>query len=194
MMKIILASASPRRREILERAGISFCVQPSDVEECITKKIPCQVVEELSYQKARAVAETAQEDAVVIGADTIVAFEGRILGKPWDEEEAAEMLRALQGKTHQVYTGVTVFWKGEGGREHITFHECTEVTCYPLAEEEIRAYIATGEPMDKAGSYGIQGYFSVYVKEIAGDYNNVVGLPAARLFQEMKQRGIDLRG
>lgn len=194
MKKIILASASPRRKELLEKAGVPFTVCPSDVEEIITKTAPDQVVEELSLQKARAVAAQSEEEAIVIGSDTIVAYDGQILGKPENKEDAAAMLTSLQGNTHQVYTGVTVFWQGAKGREQLTFSECTEVTFYPMTDKEIQEYIATGEPMDKAGSYGIQGAFAVYVKGISGDYNNVVGLPVARLFQEMKKQGIDLRG
>lgn len=198
MRKIILASASPRRKELLERAGVIFDVIPSTGEEIITAKEPDKVVEELSRTKAYAVSAGLNEDfpegTLVIGADTIVAWGGCILGKPADEEDAVHTLLKLQGDTHQVYTGVTVLVKEQNGfREH-TFSECTDVTFYPVSEEEIRGYVRTGEPMDKAGSYGIQGLFGIYVKGICGDYNNVVGLPVARLFYEMKKTGIDLRG
>lgn len=206
MKNIILASASPRRKEILEKAGISFVIIPGSGEEKITALEPGEVVKELSCQKAWFVAENLekkncqentdflQEDTFVIGADTIVVFEDRILGKPLDEEDAVNTLRMLQGNTHQVYTGVTVFWKEQGERKRLTFAEKTDVTFYPVSEEEIRIYVKTGEPMDKAGSYGIQGTFGIYVKGICGDYSNVVGLPVARLLYEMKQLGIDLRG
>lgn len=206
MKNIILASASPRRKEILEKAGISFVIMPGSGEEKITALEPGEVVKELSCQKAWFVAENLekkncqentdflQEDTFVIGADTIVVFEDRILGKPLDEEDAVNTLRMLQGNTHQVYTGVTVFWKEQGERKRLTFAEKTDVTFYPVSEEEIRIYVKTGEPMDKAGSYGIQGTFGIYVKGICGDYSNVVGLPVARLLYEMKQLGIDLRG
>lgn len=206
MKNIILASASPRRKEILEKAGISFVIIPGSGEEKITALEPGEVVKELSCQKAWFVAEKLekkncqentdflQEDTFVIGADTIVVFEDRILGKPLDEEDAVNTLRMLQGNTHQVYTGVTVFWKEQGERKRLTFAEKTDVTFYPVSEEEIRIYVKTGEPMDKAGSYGIQGTFGIYVKGICGDYSNVVGLPVARLLYEMKQLGIDLKG
>lgn len=198
MRKIILASASPRRKELLEKAGVVFDVIPSTGEELITSREPRRVVEELSLTKARAVGAELPEDfprgTLVIGADTIVAWNGCILGKPADEEDAVSTLLKLQDNTHQVYTGVTVLVKEEDGFYEHTFSECTDVTFYPVSEEEIRDYVKTGEPMDKAGSYGIQGLFGIYVKGICGDYNNVVGLPVARLFYEMKKSGIDLRG
>lgn len=198
MRKIILASASPRRKELLDKAGVVFDVIPSIGEEIITSTEPHKVVEELSLTKARAVgaglAGDIQQGTLVIGADTIVACGGCILGKPSDEEDAVKTLLMLQGNTHQVYTGVTVLIKDESGFREYTFSECTDVTFYPVSEEEIRCYVRTGEPMDKAGSYGIQGLFGIYVKGICGDYNNVVGLPVARMFYEMKKLGIDLRG
>lgn len=198
MRKIILASASPRRKELLYKAGVVFDVIPSTGEEIITSTEPDKVVEELSLTKARAVSVELTEDfpkgTLVIGADTIVACDGCILGKPADEEDAVHMLLKLQGNTHQVHTGVTVLIKEDNGFLEHTFSECTDVTFYPVSEEEIRSYVHTGEPMDKAGSYGIQGLFGIYVKGICGDYNNVVGLPAARLFYEMKKLGIDLKG
>lgn len=178
---------------MLEKAGISFQVKVSDVEEKITKTAPAEVVEELSGQKALAVAETEPE-AIVIGADTVVASGGAILGKPKDKEDAVVTLRALQGKTHQVYTGVTVCWTEGQERKKLTFSEASQVMVYPMTEEEIRSYVDTGEPMDKAGSYGIQGIFCLYICGIQGDYNNVVGLPVARLYQELKKKGIDLKG
>lgn len=197
MRKIILASASPRRSELLERAGVSFTVIPSVGEEHITAKLPSEAVQELSVEKALSVAkslEEQEEGTLVIGADTVVVYDERILGKPVDEEDAVQTLKLLQGNTHQVYTGVTVLErKGQRWIPH-TFAECTDVDFYPVSDEEIRAYVATGEPMDKAGSYGIQGLFGCYVRGIRGDYNNVVGLPVARLFREMKKHEIDLRG
>lgn len=193
MRKIILASASPRRKELLEQAGISFLVQPGSGEEIITKTEPAEIVEELSCMKAMFAAGEEEEGTLIIGADTIVSYEGEILGKPISEEDAVKTLMKLQNKTHQVYTGVTVLEKKNGTWIPFTFSECTDVTFYPVTEEEIRSYAATGEPMDKAGSYGIQGRFHVYVKGICGDYLNVVGLPVARLIYEMKQRGIELK-
>ena len=187
--KYILASASPRRRELLSRLGIPFEVHPSGEEETITQSDPAMIVEELSRQKALSCTRSLPEDdiLVVIGADTIVAFQGNVLGKPKDEKDAAGTLRLLSGRTHQVFTGVTVC---RGGRDpqYFTFHEKTDVTFYPLTEKEISAYVASGDPMDKAGSYGIQGIFAPYVREIRGDYNNVVGFPLARFYHEMKKR------
>lgn len=194
MRQIILASSSPRRRELLEKAGVHFQVMPSQEEEHIENKEPAQIVENLSWQKAASVASKTGQDVIVIGSDTLVAYEGKILGKPRDEEEAVETLKLLQGNTHQVYTGVTVIVRDKEEEITKTFSRRTDVTFYPVDEKEIRAYVATGDPMDKAGSYDIRGDFSVYIKEICGDYNNVVGLPVSTLFWEMKQLGIDLRG
>lgn len=196
-MKVILASKSPRRREILDQMGISFEILPAVGEEVITDTDPAKVVESLSRQKAEEIAGRVKseaegaavcaEDVLIIGADTVVALDGRILGKPADREQAAEMLRSLQGREHSVFTGVTLIRVGEEGmRKCRTFSEETKVSFYPMTEDEIEAYIATGEPMDKAGAYGIQGKAFVYVRGISGDYYNVVGLPAARIYQEMK--------
>jgi len=192
-IKIILASASPRRRELLKQIGLEFQVLVSDVEEKVTTDIPYLVVEQLSAQKAGAVArkletESAEgadkrEPVLVIGADTIVACDGQILGKPHHKQEAVQMLQKLQGRSHQVYTGVTLIY----GEKIQTFHETTEVEFYPMTNEEITAYVETADPLDKAGAYGIQGFCARYIKGIAGDYNNVVGLPVGRLYQEMKR-------
>lgn len=186
MRKVILASASPRRRELLEQAGILFEVMTANEPEIMTRTLPEEAVTELALSKARAVAKEMNREAVIIGADTVVVRDGQILGKPGDEKEAAEILRSLQGRTHQVYTGVALIVKDWGKERVKTFWEKTEVTMYPATEEEIREYIATGEPMDKAGAYGIQGRAAVFVREIRGDYNNVVGLPVGRLYQELK--------
>ena len=196
MRKIILASASPRRRELLAAAGVIFQVCAADGEEKITSDKPEEIVRELSEQKATAVALNfdMEEGTVVIGADTIVSYNNEILGKPVDESDAFKTLKMLQGNIHQVYTGVTVLIKKNGKWEDISFSERTDVSFYPVSDEEIRTYIASGEPMDKAGSYGIQGGFGIYVKEIRGEYTNVVGLPVGRLFYEMKKHGIELRG
>lgn len=201
---IILASQSPRRRELLTQAGFQYTVEPSRIEEQITERQPCKVVMELSEQKAediyqrhmgegKAAAGTVPVHSdpdtpiLVIGADTIVAYQNRILGKPRSEAEAFEMLELLQGNTHQVYTGVTLVWNESDGKHKHVFYEKTEVICYPMTEQEISGYIRTGDCMDKAGAYGIQTRFGVYIREIHGDYNNVVGLPIARLYQEMKK-------
>ena len=161
----------------------------------ITKTGPQEVVEELSYQKAVDVcgrlAEDGQEDFVVIGADTVVSCWGEILGKPKDRADAKRMLGRLQGGSHQVYTGVTLAWKNRGvSPMYCTFSECTDVTMYPMTEEEIEKYADSGEPMDKAGAYAIQGLCAAYIQGICGDYNNVVGLPVGRVYQELKKRGL----
>lgn len=194
--KIILASASPRRRELLEWAGVTFQVITGNGKEHITKKEPSQIVEELSEEKAFQVVSMLpeEEETVVIGADTIVVFQGKVLGKPSGKEDSRKTLEILQGKTHQVYTGVTIAFFREGRWRRYSFSECTDVTFYPVSTEEIEAYVETGDSADKAGSYGIQGPFGIYVKEIRGDYHNVVGLPVARLLYEGKKLGINLRG
>lgn len=194
MKKIILASASPRRREILHNMGLEFTVMPAADEEKTEKVQPPEVVEELSLSKAQNISKQVEKDALIIGADTVVAFDGKILGKPKNQKDAFETLKLLQGTTHQVYTGVTILCGDSGEWIPVTFSECTQVTFYPVSEEEILRYVESGEGMDKAGSYGIQGYFGGYVKKIDGDYLNVVGFPAARMFYELKKRGIDLRG
>ncbi len=189
-MHIILASKSPRRKELLERAGYVFDIVPSEMKEIITKKIPHEVVCELSHQKAQEVfnrqEKLSDEKCLVIGADTIVAIDKLILGKPNDEKAAFDMLYKLQGRTHEVFTGVTLVYGNCGKVLTHTFYEGTRVTFYPMTDEEIKAYIATGDPLDKAGAYGIQGPCGIYIKKIEGDYNNVVGLPIARLYQELK--------
>ncbi len=178
-MRIILASNSPRRKELLEQGNIQFEVISADVEEITTKTKPMDVVMELSQLKARAVAKD-HPNRVILAADTVVAFEDVILGKPKDEADACNMLSMLSGKTHQVYTGVTLI-REDGATE--TFYECTDVTMYDNSLDMIKEYVATGEPMDKAGAYGIQGRGAILVKEIKGDYNNVVGLPLARVYR-----------
>ena len=185
--RIILASASPRRQELLTQIGLPFEVCPSEWEEVTDKELPEEVVQELSYHKAMEVYErNVTEEG--IGADTIVACGGQILGKPGTRERAEEMLGKLQGGTHQVYTGVAFVWKEKGRTETAGFYECTDVRVYPMTEEEIRCYVETGEPMDKAGAYGIQGGFAAFIQGICGDYNNVVGLPVGRVYQELKKR------
>ena len=201
MKRIVLASASPRRRELLSQIGVEFEVKPADGEERIISTEPSKVVEELSGQKAMFTAKALEkenghvpEGCIVLGADTIVSYEGRILGKPSDKEDAIQMLSMLQGNTHQVYTGVTVLKEKQGSWKFHTFFECTDVIFYPVTREEIVEYVNSGDPMDKAGSYGIQGAWGAYVKGIRGDYNNVVGLPVARLIYETKNLGMNLRG
>lgn len=186
MSKVILASASPRRQELLGKLGFPFEVIPSGAEENIRETEPVTVVEELSRMKALDVfGAQKEEDVLVIGADTIVAYQGQMMGKPENQAEAVSMLKRLSGNTHRVYTGVTLCRRVEGRETVRTFHECTEVTFFPLSEAEIQAYVQTGEPMDKAGAYGIQGQGALLVEKITGDYNNVVGLPVARLYREI---------
>ena len=212
-VRLVLASASPRRRELLSQIGLEFTVMPSTKEENAKTTEAGALVQELSRQKAvdiweqlsggqgqnpdadqEQISEETQEpnlngkrqpELLVIGADTVVCCEGQILGKPHSREAAAEMLTALQGRSHEVYTGVTLYSQSET----VTFFECTQVEFYPMTEVEISEYIDSKEPMDKAGAYGIQGLGARFVKGIRGDYNNVVGLPVGRLYQELKSRG-----
>ena len=242
-MKYILASQSPRRRELLGRLGLTFDIMPSGDPEVISQTEPAAIVRELSLHKAQDVmnrlcaqagligaadsvpfdmpdgspaaapagmpvglqaaapdgvsvglntaaqASAASEPFTVIGADTIVVLDGTVLGKPADREDASRMLHLLSGRTHQVYTGVCLLTAGaQPGR--ILFHECTDVSVWELTDEEIARYIDSGEPMDKAGAYGIQGAFGAFVRSIHGDYFNVVGLPLARLYHEMRDAGL----
>lgn len=189
MDKIILASASPRRKELLEQIGVTFEIVKAEGEEVITSSIPTEVVKKLSIQKAREVAKRC-EGTVIIGADTVVAAGGKILGKPKDPADAMRMLALLQGKEHQVITGVAVLLTESG--KVISFVETTTVHVFPMTRTQMEQYIASGEPMDKAGAYGIQGRFAAYVSGIEGDYNNVVGLPVGRLYQEVLAAGVDL--
>lgn len=183
MKKIILASASPRRKQLMAQAGFEFEVCVSEKEEKKGQWSPEETVMKLSQQKALDVADQYAEDCIVIGADTVVACDDQILGKPVDEADAMRMLRMLQGRTHQVYTGVTIIEGAFGSRTVTTFAEKTDVTMYPVSDQAILEYIDTKEPMDKAGAYGIQGRAAVFVKSIQGDYNNVVGLPVAAIWQ-----------
>ena len=195
MSRIVLASASPRRSALLRQAGMDFIVIPSKGEEIVTSTHPSEVVEELSLQKAQEVAERIrsgqeqiQDFDVVIAADTVVAADHRILGKPADREDARRMITMLQGNVHQVYTGVTLIVNGRDGEVRTrTFHECTDVDVCEMTEDEIESYISMKEPYDKAGAYGIQGSFGIYIRAIRGCYYNVVGLPIARLYHELKK-------
>lgn len=174
---LLLASSSPRRMELLKNAGYEFTCVPANVSESFLHGTPpMQIVEQLSTRKAQAVAKQHPEDTV-LAFDTIVVVKGRILGKPKDAEMAKSMLKLLSGNVHQVYTGYTVI----SGKKLICGHECTSVEFYVLSPEEIDAYIATGEPMDKAGAYGIQGRGALFVKRINGDFYNVVGMPIAKI-------------
>ena len=220
--EIILASGSPRRRELLTQAGLTFTVKTADVDETPTQHSPAAVVEELSRRKALAVAEQYRYgERLVVAADTIVAYQGEILGKPRDAEDAVRMLRELSGHRHEVYTGVTILLTDREGkilrsgtqddrarsdegerpedrilrpgtqddRAGITFSNCTGVRFYTLSDAEIKDYVASGEPMDKAGAYGIQGLGARLVEKIEGDYNNVVGFPLAHFLRVLEDMG-----
>lgn len=181
-MKLILASGSPRRAEILTQGGFVFEKRVSEADETLPDGIsPDAAVEYLAKQKGTAVQRNAGE--LILSADTVVALDGRILGKPADRADAARMLSALSGRTHSVYTGVYL----TDGVQDALFHEKTDVTFFPLTEAEIQQYIDSGEPMDKAGAYGIQGRGALFVEKIDGDYLNVVGLPLAKTARQLKE-------
>ena len=185
---IILASASPRRKELLALMGLTFRVVPSRKEEIAEGDTPAHIVEHLSRQKAEDVASGLQEqDALVIGADTIVVCDGTVMGKPRTEEEAFAMLSRLQGKTHEVYTGVTLVCVEGMDKTCETFSRKASVTVHPMEDAEIWEYIRKGESLDKAGGYGIQGSFAMYVDALQGEYNTVLGLPIAGLYQALKK-------
>lgn len=193
--RLILASASPRRKELLTQIGAEFEIIPAVGEEVIVSAKPKQAVLDLSRQKAEEVARKFYQEAgniVILAADTIVAFDGEILGKPKDPEDAKRMLGMLSGREHSVFTGVTMVVKSSGSEKIISLYEETKVFMYPMTEKQIQAYIETGEPMDKAGAYGIQGKCAVYIEKIVGDYNNVVGLPVAAIFQKLEKSGIEI--
>ena len=182
MRDIILASGSPRRKELLTLAGVEFTVKTADTDEDVSPFLsPGEVVAELSKRKCLAVAKL-YPDSTVIGADTVVAADEKILGKPKDENEAYEMLSMLSGRSHHVYTGVFI----KSGENEISFCEKTEVTFFELTDDEIRAYIATGDCLDKAGAYGVQSKGCTLVEKINGDYYNVVGLPLAKTVRALK--------
>lgn len=192
-MKVILASASPRRKELLEQIGMEFEVIPATGEEVINHTKPYEVVMDLSRQKAEEVAKRQRRgDFLIIGADTVVAFEDEILGKPKDREDAYRMISMLEGKTHKVYTGVTLLLQSEKESKTYSFYEETEVVMHSMTQKEKKWYVDTNEPYDKAGGYAIQGRCAVFIEKINGDYNNVVGLPIARIYQELLQLGIDI--
>lgn len=182
MQSIILASKSPRRQELLHHITDDFEVIVSDADEVLPADItPEEAPVYLSAVKARAVADS-HPDRLIVGADTVVILEGKVLGKPQDRDDAFRMLRALSGKIHTVITGCSII---AGGREH-SFGESTRVEFYPLSDREIEDYLTSGEPFDKAGAYGIQGKGSLFVKGIEGDYFNVMGLPVGRLNRELR--------
>lgn len=187
--KIILASASPRRRELLEQAGYEFEIQISHKEENYASVTPEEIVKELALLKARDIAEQNEtKDLIIIGADTVVAHRGTILGKPKSKEDAFDMIKGFQGDKHQVYTGVAILGYDADGKETLVNHAVkTDVYVNPMKDEEIRRYIESDNVMDKAGSYGIQSGFAIYIEKIEGDYFNVVGLPISYIYQEIKK-------
>ena len=209
--RIILGSASPRRKELLEQIGIKFEVVVSDAEEHYESTRPDEIVKELALMKAEYTAEevkrrekegagedyllrsetgeTRLRNLLILGADTVVVRDGEILGKPSGADQAFEMLKSLQGRAHQVYTGVAVLDFDRNAERHTVSHaEETKVFVHAMTDEEIRGYIAVGESLDKAGAYGVQGRFAAYIDRIEGDYYNVVGLPVAYLYHAVKGR------
>lgn len=196
-LKIILASGSPRRKELLAQAGYDFDVCPSLSDEDLEPMAPSEYVMLLAKKKAdevcnRIIAQDVvrrvkklPERFVVLGADTVVSLNGRILGKPYDYDDAYNTLNSLSDQTHQVYTGVCLIYVNGRAKSSSSFYEKTDVTFYHVSHDEIIQYLATNEPFDKAGSYGIQGKGGLFVKGIEGDYNNVVGLPLARVYHEL---------
>ena len=195
---IILGSASPRRRELLAQIGAEFEVRVSNKEEVYHSNVPEEIVKELALMKAENVAEELAEEnpagavksTVVIGADTIVVLDGKILGKPADEADAVRMLSSLRGRRHDVYTGVAVLDYDENGEKRVyNYPVGTAVYVNEMTEEEIRAYVETKDPLDKAGAYGIQGRFAAHIDRIEGDYYNVVGLPVSRVYRTLRELG-----
>lgn len=186
MSRLVLASESPRRRELVSRLGLETICVSSDVDESLPENMsPEDTCVKLATKKALSVSKNFPSD-IVIGCDTVVAAQGKILGKPKDEQDAHDMLSFLSGKTHSVFTGVCLVFSGHT----LTFFEETEVEFYPLTEDEITKYIKTNEPFDKAGAYGIQEQGSLLVKRISGDYFNVMGLPVSKINQKLKEFGL----
>jgi septum formation protein len=188
MLRLILASSSPRRKELLENLRLNFEISSSDADESFSETLsPADAVMELASRKSGTVAQNFP-DCFVIGSDTVVVHDGMILGKPESGQEALKMLKKLSGDTHSVYTGVSII----SPEKETRFYEKTDVTFWELSDEEIDTYIKSGEPFDKAGGYGIQGFGSMLVKEISGDYYTVVGLPVSRLIRELRKIGYNL--
>lgn len=188
-MKIVLASQSPRRKELLELMGLTFTIKIADIDETMTFGAdPAMEVGRVSKRKALAI--EAGEGELIIAADTIVVCAGKILGKPHSTEEAEAMLRLLSGRDHQVMTGYTI----RKGDRLCTHTEVSHIHFRPLHPEEIRAYVRTGEPMDKAGAYGIQGKAALFVSRLEGDYYNVMGLPVCALGQSLRDFGVEIMG
>ncbi len=186
---IILASGSPRRKELLLQIGIVPEIIVSHVEEKITSDVPAEVVMSLAEQKAVDVAKNMPEGKVILGSDTVVAADGKILGKPKSHEEAYEMIRSLVGRSHQVYTGVCIVKKGAAGGKDtvVSFYDETDVQVSGMTEAEIREYADSEEPMDKAGAYAVQGFFARYIEGLRGAYANVMGLPVHLVYRKLKE-------
>lgn len=186
---IILASGSPRRKELLLQIGIVPEIIVSHVEEKITSDVPAEVVMSLAEQKAVDVAKNMPEGKVILGSDTVVAADGKILGKPKSHEEAYEMIRSLVGRSHQVYTGVCIVKKGaaDGKDTVVSFYDETDVQVSGMTEAEIREYADSEEPMDKAGAYAVQGFFARYIEGLRGSYANVMGLPVHLVYRKLKE-------
>ena len=186
--KIILASASPRRKELMTQAGYEFEIRVSHKEEVYTSTEPEEIVKELALLKAMDIVEQSESQTmVVIGADTVVAHRGQILGKPKSKEDAFEMIKSFRGDRHQVYTGVAIVSCNTSGVERVVNHAVrTDVYVNPMTDAEIWNYIESDNVMDKAGSYGIQSGFAKYIEKIEGDYFNVVGLPVSYIYEQLK--------
>ena len=204
MYQIILASESPRRKEIMETMGIPYIVMTSNVEEITKETEPEKIVQALAVLKTGAIEDRLEEhekqgltlnneDRIIIGADTMVFYKDHALGKPKDAKDAVKILRMLSDNTHEVITGVSIIIFKDGKREQISFAASTKVTVQPLTEEQIIEYIATGEPMDKAGAYAIQGKFGIFIRKIDGDYYNVMGLPITKIYHTLLHRNIDIK-
>lgn len=192
--EIILASGSPRRRDLLNQIGVQYRVCVSECDESSEESDPAALVALLAERKAAAVAKKAACPSVIIGSDTVVALENTILGKPQNAERASQMLHRISGKQHKVYTGVCVIIKEKDGTKRTrVFSEEATVHIAELTDLQIEEYIKTGEPFDKAGAYACQGNFATYVKRIEGDYNTIVGLPLAALYECLYREGINLR-
>lgn len=192
MARIILASSSKRRQDLLAQVGVQCEVMPSEIEESAETGEPGELVEALSSAKAECIAEQIEGDFVIIGADTVVVKDGNIYGKPSTEEEACQMLGSLQGDRHEVYTGVTLISVADGEGLIDTFHVRTIVDMMPMTAEQISSYVQSGEPMDKAGGYGIQGRGAAYIRDVAGDFFNVVGLPISTVLSRLENMGVNL--
>ena len=196
MEKVVLASESPRRKEIMENMGIRFETMVADIKEEVLDKEPSRMVQALARLKSEKVASLLDDDRgkkIVIGADTMVFYHGKLLGKPVDKADAIKMIEMISNDVHEVYTGVYIIIKEKDKiLDSISFAVPTKVWVSPLSHKQIKDYVDTGEPMDKAGAYAIQGRFGMFIKKIEGDYFNVVGLPIATIYEKLLEKGIDL--